>query len=69
MINKISDFIGDISKRISSRKFQVLVLSVAMHLKNPMAFTGDHLVIVFGIYIGGNVFEKFVLKEKKQPDN
>jgi hypothetical protein len=63
-MKNISDFIGDVTKRVSSRKFQVLVLSIAMHLNNPMAFTGDHLVIVFGIYIGGNVFEKFVLREK-----
>jgi hypothetical protein len=63
-MKNISDFIGDVTKRVSSRKFQVLLIACFMFWNKPEFFTGYHLTFVLCMYIGGNVFEKFVLREK-----
>jgi hypothetical protein len=58
------DFISDITRRASSRKFIVLVISVVLFLLHPKDFTGDNLVFVFSVFMGFNVVEKFVDKMK-----
>lgn len=63
-MDKVIKFIGDLTKRISSRKFLVLVIAVILHLKDGMSFTGENLVWVFGIFIGFNVVQKFSEKMK-----
>jgi len=55
----LKNFISDIMSRATSRKFLVLLLAVGLHLNNPIGFTGDNLVWVFGAFIGFNVLEKF----------
>ena len=59
-MKKIIDFISDLTRRISSRKFIVLILAVLLHMKDSMGFTGDNLVWVFAIFMGVNVAQKFV---------
>lgn len=56
----VLDFIDDISRRASSRKFLVLMLAMFLHLKNPQGFSGENMVWVFAVYMGANVIEKFV---------
>ena len=45
-------------KKISSRKFLVLLIAVGLFCYSPAHFTGDHMVIVFAVFIGGNFAEK-----------
>jgi len=59
-----TEFISDITRRSSSRKFLVLILGVALHLRNPEGFNGDHVVWVFAVYMGVNVVQKFIDKMK-----
>ena len=64
-MKKIIDFISDLTRRASSRKFIVLLLAVGLHLRNstpPSGFTSDHLVWVFAIFMGVNVVQKFFQK-------
>lgn len=58
-MNGILNFISDITRRASSRKFIVLCIAVGLHLKNPGNFTGDNLVWVFAVFMGVNVVQKF----------
>ena len=60
----LKNFISDLTNRISSRKFIVLVTAVTLHLNNPLGFTGDNLVWVFSIFIGFDVLQKFVEAKK-----
>lgn len=60
----IADFISDLTKRVSSRKFLVLLLAVGLHISNGTAFSGDNLVWVFAIFIGADVLQKFVEARK-----
>ena len=60
----LKNFISDLTNRISSRKFIVLVTAVGLHLNNPLGFTGDNLVWVFSIFIGFDVLQKFVEVKK-----
>lgn len=63
-MNWLKNFISDLTNRISSRKFIVLVTAVGLHLNNPSGFTGDNLVWVFSIFIGFDVLQKFVEARK-----
>lgn len=45
--------------KIGSRKFQVLLIGIVLFLLKPMAFTGDHVVILMSVYMGVNVAGKF----------
>lgn len=47
-------------KRISSRKFIVLILAVIIFFIKPDTFQGNHLVMVFALYVGGNLATKFM---------
>jgi len=60
----LKNFISDLTSRISSRKFIVLITAVGLHLNNPFGFTGDNLVWVFSIFIGFDVLQKFVEAKK-----
>lgn len=53
----------DFISRISSRKFIVFLTAIVLFLIRPQHFTGDHVVIVFAVFIGGNVLEKFIGKK------
>ncbi|MCK5601227.1 hypothetical protein KAR91_05140 [Candidatus Pacearchaeota archaeon] len=61
----IIDFISDLTKRVSSRKFIVLIIAVALHMRDMQSFNGENLVWVFGIFIGADVAEKMVKKVTK----
>jgi len=61
---KIKKFFGNIGRRASSRKFIVLALGVAMHIRDAKGFTGDHLVWVFTVFIIGNVAQKWLVSRK-----
>ena len=63
-MNWLKNFISDLTNRISSRKFIVLITAVGLHLNNPIGFTGDNLVWVFSIFIGFDVLQKFVEAKK-----
>jgi len=52
----------DFTKRISSRKFIILVIGIALFCIDPKNFTGDNLVILMGLFIGGNITQKFLEK-------
>ncbi len=64
-MKKIQEFISDLTRRTSSRKFIVLVLAVWMHIRNGEQFTGDNLVWVFAVFMGVNVVQKFIEKMGK----
>ena len=52
----------DFLKRISSRKFLVLIVAVGLFLFHPQYFSGEHVLIVFCFFIGGNILQKFIEK-------
>lgn len=43
-----------------SRKFIVLACAVVAFWLRPESFTGNHLLIAFGLYCAANVSDKFV---------
>lgn len=59
-MDKLKEFIHDLTSRVSSRKFIVLLIAVGLHLRNAEGFTGDNLVWVFSIFIGFNVAQKYM---------
>ena len=61
----VIDFISDLTKRVSSRKFIVLIIAVSLHLRDTAGFSAENLVWVFGIFIGADVAEKMVKKVTK----
>jgi len=56
----------DFINKTSSRKFMALLVAVLFHAFRPQFFTGDHLVTVLIVYIGGNVLQKFAYKVLKK---
>ncbi len=52
-------------KRMSSRKFIIFVVSVTLFCFFPEHFTGDNLVVIMSVFIGGNIFQKMIEKKKK----
>jgi hypothetical protein len=62
----IINFISDLIKRTSSRKFIVLVIAVALHMRDSInGFSGENLVWVFAVFIGADIAEKVVKRNDK----
>lgn len=48
----------NLKRRLTSRKFIILIIGVVLFLFID-SFTADHLLIVMGYYVGANTIEKF----------
>jgi len=47
-------------QNLLSRKFQALIITVALFVYDPKHFEGYYVMIVLLVYMGANIGEKFV---------
>jgi len=45
--------------KIGSRKFQILITAIVLFYTSEK-FTGDHLLTIMCVYMGFNVFQKYI---------
>lgn len=53
-------YVEKILNKMISRKLIVLIVSIGLFLWDGVNFNGNHLVIVFGIFLGVETLQKFV---------